>query len=94
MHFPLVMTIASISFGVSKANSTKKKIFLFAVTYFLTVAAFSLIIEYLIKTKENYGYFLYAESGADKIFLSCLAIGLIFLFMLFSTERKFTSLDK
>jgi hypothetical protein len=88
LHFPLVMTIASISFGVSNANSTKKKIFLFAVTYFLAVASFSLIIEYLIKTKENYAYFLYYESWADKIFLSCLAIGLIFLLILFSTKRK------
>jgi hypothetical protein len=90
MHFPLVMTIALISFGVSNANSTKKKIFLFAVTYFLTVAAFSLTIEYLIRTKQNYFNFLYYELGGsvDKIFFGWLAIGLIFLFILLRQSKK------
>jgi len=90
MHFPLVMTIALISFGVSNANSTKKKIFLFAVTYFLTVAAFSLTIEYLIRTKQNYFNFLYYELGGsvDKIFFGWLAIGLIFLFFLLRQSKK------
>jgi hypothetical protein len=90
LHFPLVMTITTISFNHLKVNSTKKKYFLFGVTYFLTVTAFSLTIEYLIKTKENYFNFLYYESGgyADKIFFGWLGIGLIILFILLRQSKK------
>ena len=90
LHFPLVMTITTISFGFLTANSKKRKVFLFGVIYFLTIAAFSLTIEYLIWTKQNYFNFLYYELGGsvDKIFFGWLAIGLIFLFILLRQNKK------
>ena len=95
LHFPFVIAITTILFGLTKSSLTKEKLYIFGTTYFLTVAAFSLTIEYLIKTKKDYFNFLYYEAGgyADKIFLGWLAVGLIFLFIRLRQNRKLNISD-
>jgi hypothetical protein len=77
--FTLLMLIIVIKYLLKKQSVGKEKLFLFAVVYFLTLAAFSVTIEVIRATKENYFAFLYYEPGGyvNKIFLAWLIIGII-----------------
>jgi hypothetical protein len=97
LHFPLVMTITAFAYSkLSQFTSMKEKLFLFGIIYFLTVASFSLTIEYLINTKKDYFHFLYYESGGyvDKIFFVWLGIGFVFLCTVFYLNKKNAPSDR
>lgn len=86
--FALIMLITTIISFFRKQPFRKEKTFAFGIIYFLTLAAFSITIELIRATKENYFAFLYYEPGGyvDKIFISWLALGTIIYLI---TIRRF-----
>jgi len=83
--FAFIMLIATAIFFIAKTKAVKEKAFIFGIVYFLTLAAFSVTIEFIWATMKNYFDFLYLEPGGcvDKIFLGWLLAGSIVFFLLF-----------
>jgi hypothetical protein len=88
--FALIMLITTIIFFFRKQPHGKEKTFAFGLIYFLTLAAFSITIEVIRATKENYFAFLYHEPGGyvDKIFISWLVLGTLLYLMTMRRYKK------
>ena len=88
--FALIMLIATIMYFAQKSQSSKSKTFIFCIVYFLTLAAFSVTIEIIRATMNNYFAFLYYEPGGyvNKIFLGWLLLGALILFTSFKYSNK------
>jgi hypothetical protein len=89
--FALIMLIATIIYFAQKSHTSKMKAFIFCFVYFLTLAAFSVTIEIIRATMNNYFAFLYYEPGGNvnKIFLGWLLLGALILFVSFKYSNKF-----
>ncbi len=81
--FALVLLITTISFMTSKTNTGKNMTFSFGIIFFLTLAAFSVTIEIIRSSMDNYFAFLYYEPGGyvNKIFLGWLLVGATIFFL-------------
>ena len=89
--FALIMLFTSIKYFTSKTKHRQDRIFSFATIYFLTLAAFSITIEIIRNTKEEYFSFLYHEPGGfvNKIFFVWVMLGIIvFLFSLRRINKR------
>lgn len=88
--FALIMLIATIMYFAQKSQSSKSKTFIFCIVYFLTLVAFSVTIEIIRATMNNYFAFLYYEPGGyvNKIFLGWLLLGALILFTSFKYSNK------
>lgn len=88
--FALIMLIATIIYFAKKSHSSKSKTFIFCVVYFLTLAAFSVTIEIIRATMNNYFAFLYYEPDGyvNKIFLGWLLLGALILITSFKYSNK------
>ncbi len=93
--FAFIMLIATAIFFIGKTKAVKDKAFIFGIVYFLTLAAFSVTIEFIRATMKNYFDFLYLEPGGcvDKIFLGWLIAGTIVL-LLFVRQIKTTKMTE
>ena len=82
--FAALMLIMTIKYFSNKSAYHKKKAFLFGITYFLTLAAFSVTVETIRATKEDYFGFLYYEPGGyvNKIFFGWLITGILIYLVL------------
>jgi len=90
--FALIMLITSVAYFLSKPSYKKEKAFTFGIVYFFTLVAFSVTIEVIRATKENYFGFLYYEPGGyvNKIFLGWLIIGIvIYLFAIKRLKKNY-----
>jgi hypothetical protein len=88
--FALVMLIATIIYFAQRSQSGKSKAFIFCIVYFLTLAAFSVTIEIIRATMNNYFSFLYYEPGGyvNKIFFGWLLFGTLILFAWAKYSKK------
>ena len=88
--FALIMLITTIKYLLRKPSFKKEKAFAFGIIYFVTLAAFSVTIELIRETKENYFGFLYYEPGGyvDKIFLAWIVFGTIIYFIIIRLLKK------
>jgi len=82
--FATLMLIVTIRYFANKSANRKQKTFLFGISYFLTLAAFSVTVETIRATKEDYFGFLYHEPGGyvDKIFFGWLILGILIYLVL------------
>jgi len=92
--FAFILVIATAIFFLAKTKTVKAKAFIFSIIYFLTLVAFSVTIELIRASMENYFDFLYVEPGGnvDKIFLGWLIAGAI-IFFLFFRQIKTSKID-
>ena len=77
--FAMLLFILTLTFFLSKGVKIKRRLFHLTFTFFLALAGFSLTIELIRKTKENYFEFLYyePEGWVNEILLGWFLIGII-----------------
>jgi hypothetical protein len=85
--FAALMLILTVLYFSNESLSGKFKFFAFSLIYFLSLAGFTLTIEIIRSTRENYFTLLYHEPGGyvNKILLGWLVLGAIaFIIVLMS----------
>lgn len=94
--FAIIMLISTIIYFLKRTEVSKDKTFVFCIVYFLTLAAFSITIEIIRATMENYFAFLYYEPGGcvNKIFFAWLVSGVMSLFVILTRYDRLNRVKK
>lgn len=88
--FTLLMLAFTIAFFRAKNDYQKRRFFIIGSVYFLTFAGFSITIETIRETMDNYFVFLYYEPGGyvDEIFMGWAVTGVLSLFIIIKRLKK------
>ena len=94
--FAILNLILVISYFLTKNKNRKSNLFIITIIYFLTLAGFSITIELIRSTKENYFQFLYYEPGGwvNKILLAWLIFGIVVLIVTLSVKSELKAAKK